>query len=353
MCWKEHCCDDIALEVSGDPVSYAEALAELESWRVGHVPLALAATDGSLLSRVARVLARPERPARIGAATTAALVVAFVVTAGALQYLVARQPTAVPATAAPPQARAWRMVFDHPSGQMTIRGFTARELVRYAYQLPVSRIVGGPAWFDTDAFELTTTVDHVPAADETPGLVRKLLEERFGLVVHESTVKVPVFALEIAQADGTVGPNLQPATAECFDQKAWVAAGAPRLTAEQGGRTIMCGVWDEGVSHQRVRSITMEDFAATMRHRLAPGFDRFDRDVIDRTGLEGPYDLSLEFFRPAAAMMGVTPWLRLPLQVAGFQSVPEVLEEQLGLKLVPATAEAPAIVIDHIEMPMP
>ena len=33
--------------------------------------------------------------------------------------------------------------------------------------------------------------------------------------------------------------------------------------------------------------------------------------------------------------------------------MPEALEDQLGLRLVPATAEAPAIVIDRIEMPMP
>ena len=30
---REHCCDDIAVAVCGDPVGYAQALAELESWR--------------------------------------------------------------------------------------------------------------------------------------------------------------------------------------------------------------------------------------------------------------------------------------------------------------------------------
>ena len=30
---REHCCDAIAVAVCGDPVGYAQALAELESWR--------------------------------------------------------------------------------------------------------------------------------------------------------------------------------------------------------------------------------------------------------------------------------------------------------------------------------
>jgi uncharacterized protein (TIGR03435 family) len=94
----------------------------------------------------------------------------------------------------------------------------------------------------------------------------------------------------------------------------------------------------------------MADFAATMRRRLTPAISR---DVIDRTGLEGPFDLSLEFFQPAAAVMAVTPSLRLPLQLAGFMTVPQALEDQLGLELVPTVARVRAIVIDEIHPPLP
>jgi beta-lactamase regulating signal transducer with metallopeptidase domain len=56
---REHCCDDFAVQVCGDPVGYASALAELESWRSQGTTLALAATDGSLSGRVQRVLRAP------------------------------------------------------------------------------------------------------------------------------------------------------------------------------------------------------------------------------------------------------------------------------------------------------
>ena len=56
---REHCCDDVAVQVCGDPVDYATALAELEAWRSRGTALALAASDGSLAGRVRRVLKVP------------------------------------------------------------------------------------------------------------------------------------------------------------------------------------------------------------------------------------------------------------------------------------------------------
>ena len=350
---REHCCDDVALDVSGDALGYASALAELESRRAAQPALVLAATGASLVERVRRVLGTPAaRPARGGATITVTLVIGFVTIAGGLQYLVARQPTSAPVANAMPlrdsTAPAWRMVFDHPSGQMAIRGFTARDLIRYAYQIPLSQVIGGPAWLDTDSIDLTTTVDHVPGADETPALVRQLLEDRFGMRVHESSTEVPVLALVVARPDGGLGPNLQPATGECFDQKAWVEAGAPRIRL-QGERTVICGAWDDGIAHERVRGITMDALAQSMRHRFSPSVAV---DVVNRTGLDGPFDLSLEYFRPAAAAIAVTPSMRVSLELAGFRSLPDVLEEQLGLKLVPSMASSPAIVIDEIRRPL-
>ncbi|MCC7043823.1 MAG: TonB family protein [Acidobacteria bacterium] len=53
---REHCCDDVAVEVCGNPVMYARALAALEESRYRQATLALAATDGSLVGRVRRLI---------------------------------------------------------------------------------------------------------------------------------------------------------------------------------------------------------------------------------------------------------------------------------------------------------
>jgi len=347
---REHCCDDVALSVSGDAYAYASALAELESWRTAQPALALAATGGPLLRRVARLLTQPSAPSPRGGVTlTLALALVLVVGAGTLQFLAARQPP--PPGVKTDSAAAWRMVFDHPSGQMTIRGFTARDLVRYAYQLPTSQIVGGPAWLDSDSFDLTTSIDHVPAADETPAIVRQLLEERFSLRVHEGVTAVPALALELARADGALGPNLQPATGECVPQNEWVTAGGSnRGRLPQGRLTVPCGVWESGVASERALSVTMDDVAARLSQHAAAG-SRLD--VINRTGLQGPFDLSLVYFKPAALAMAARPSLRSTLRLAGFQSIEDALESQLGLTLTPATAQVPAISIDDIQRPLP
>jgi uncharacterized protein (TIGR03435 family) len=326
---REHCCDDVALAATGDAFAYASALAELESRRSIEPTFALAATGGPLLRRVARLLSPPPaRSSRIGVAVTVALALVLVVGAGALQRVVARQRAALPA-AERAAAPAWRMTFDHPSSQMTIRGFTGRDLVRYAYQVPVSQVIGGPAWLDSDAFAITTSIDHLPAADETPEIVRRVLETRFALRAHAAEVEVPVLALEIARPDGALGPNLQPSTAECFDQKAWVAAGAPILPPlPQRQRTAFCGTWDGGLGSDRVRGVTMDEFAARLRYQLAPSARL---DVVNRTGLEGAFDVSLEYFKPAALAMEAAPSLRSTLRLAGFLSVSDALESQLGL----------------------
>jgi beta-lactamase regulating signal transducer with metallopeptidase domain len=53
---RENCCDDLAVSVCGDRVRYARALAALEQLRCQR--FALAATDGSLLKRIERLLGR-------------------------------------------------------------------------------------------------------------------------------------------------------------------------------------------------------------------------------------------------------------------------------------------------------
>lgn len=58
---REHCCDDLAVLVCGDVVTYASALLTLEEQRPTAAPrLVLAATHGRLIDRVHRLLGRSE-----------------------------------------------------------------------------------------------------------------------------------------------------------------------------------------------------------------------------------------------------------------------------------------------------
>ncbi len=103
---RENCCDDLAVEISGDRLAYVRALTDLEQLR-GETPcFAMAASGGSLLRRVERLLniTRPRATSPIGwtasAGLAAALLVAFLTTNGLAQKPAPTRPVP-PASAAP------------------------------------------------------------------------------------------------------------------------------------------------------------------------------------------------------------------------------------------------------------
>lgn len=81
---REHCCDDVAVEVCGEPTAYAAALAELASWRTRETALAVGATDGPLLARVRRLLRVQEHDAPRPISGLAVLAIGTLLAAGAV-----------------------------------------------------------------------------------------------------------------------------------------------------------------------------------------------------------------------------------------------------------------------------
>src|SRR5881398_251226 len=83
---REHCCDDLAVAVCGDPHFYASALLGMERLRVAAPTLALTAAGGSLMDRVRRLVA--PAPAEIFPRWTAGMMaVSLVLAAGGSRLL--------------------------------------------------------------------------------------------------------------------------------------------------------------------------------------------------------------------------------------------------------------------------
>jgi len=91
---REHCCDDIAVEVCAEPVVYASALAELASWRTRELILPIGAADGALLARVRRILQTPEAHAQRAGSGSIALALGLLLTAGAAAQSSSPKPAA-------------------------------------------------------------------------------------------------------------------------------------------------------------------------------------------------------------------------------------------------------------------
>lgn len=61
---RENCCDDLAVSLCGDAITYAKALADLEELRGAGGQLVMAASGGSLVERVSRLLRAPTHAGR-------------------------------------------------------------------------------------------------------------------------------------------------------------------------------------------------------------------------------------------------------------------------------------------------
>jgi GWxTD domain-containing protein len=91
---REHCCDDLAISISGDPLSYARALSFLAEHQCSVPVVALGASGGSLATRIRRLLGGTEPPAisRLAAATL--LTAAFLALGVCLGAMARAQSTA-------------------------------------------------------------------------------------------------------------------------------------------------------------------------------------------------------------------------------------------------------------------
>jgi bla regulator protein blaR1 len=93
------------------------------------------------------------------------------------------------------------------------------------------------------------------------------------------------------------------------------------------------------------RDITMNHLA-----QYLPTLIPFGRPIIDRTGLSGTFDFSLEFIPERVTASNSDADLQPePQGTTAF----EALKEQLGITLKPIKAPMQALVIDHVEQPSP
>ena len=77
------------------------------------------------------------------------------------------------------------------------------------------------------------------------------------------------------------------------------------------------------------------------------------RQVVDRTGLEGNFDIDLTFTPDRMPQGPLPPGVTLPPIDPNGPSVFTALQEQLGLKLDSERAPVEVLVIDHVERPTP
>jgi uncharacterized protein (TIGR03435 family) len=225
--------------------------------------------------------------------------------------------------------------------------WSLKQLTLRAYGLWPSQ-VSGPDWMDSLRFDVSATIPAGAKPDDFPGMLQWLLLERFGLTAHTETKNVATFALVLAKG----GPKMKPAKRDAGAVES--DFGSDRI--ERVGRALE-SLWGDG-TELGVKSTSTEggnarlEFTQMPMDALAQFLSSYLRaPVIDRTGLEGNYEATLEFsladtlpMAQAAIASGGDPSASDPLGTSLFGMV-----QRLGLKLEPHKASIPVLTIDHLE----
>jgi uncharacterized protein (TIGR03435 family) len=192
-----------------------------------------------------------------------------------------------------------------------------------------------PKWFYDERFDIRAQAEGHPTTDQVREMMRALLAERFGLVVHKETRQLPVFAMVLSKP-GKPGPKLRPhpATDTCSGD------------SPVEGYPPVCGVIAHLAPSVPARSsfggraITMQLLSASLPTQT--GMATIPRPVIDETGLSGTYDLAMEWTQ--VAQDGTRSDATAP-------SFEQALKEQLGLRLEAKKGPVEVLVIDRVEQP--
>ena len=107
-----------------------------------------------------------------------------------------------------------------------------RFLIQMAYSIETQRLIGGPDWINSERFDIVAKAE-VPFSppNQWQLMLRRLLADRFGFVVHTENREVATYALVLARRDDQLGPNLRRAATDCETIRAQAAQSASqRLT---------------------------------------------------------------------------------------------------------------------------
>ncbi|HEY1304429.1 MAG TPA: TIGR03435 family protein [Vicinamibacterales bacterium] len=273
-------------------------------------------------------------------AATLALIVARLGLAG--QTAASDSPTydVVSIKPAPPNATSMN-VATLPGGRFVMSNGDARMLIQMAYPSRTNELVGAPAWVRTERFDVAATSSiATPTEEQRTLMMRALMTDRFKLAAHYEPKEIDAFALMLAREDGRLGPQIHRAEFDCEAISAARARGEQPPPPTRADGSPGCG------SRGRPGVLTfggtsMAVFAGSLSSAAG-------RLVVDKTGLTGRYDVTLEY---AARTSRDAPAGAAPPPSEDRPDIATALREQLGFKLAPERMTVQIVVIDHIEHP--
>ena len=211
-----------------------------------------------------------------------------------------------------------------PGGQRYVaNNIPIKAMIQVAYRVKAEQVVGGPAWLESDPYDMDAKAEKPSSGDELHVMLINMLADRMQLKFHHAKRDMRMYGLSVGQG----GPKLTPHEA--------ANGGEPWIDVTQ-----------EKPLHMKMTatSVPLDYFAFRMAQLL-------DLPVVDLTGIHGGYDFTLEYtrdlppnFPEGGRINGEEPDTTGP-------TIFQAVKQQLGLELKPQRGPVDVIVIDHAEKP--
>ena len=357
---RERACDEAVVRLGSSPEAYAEGLLKACRFCVEARLACVSGITGGDLNRRVRAIMTLRIGRQLGLKGKLLLLsAASLATIAPVMLGLWRRPTVLAQTAQPTSqaqaADAKAPAFDvvsikphkagdpHTSFGATAEGYSATNVslkwmiwTAYDVKMP-DLILEAPGWADSERFDFTAKMD-AEAVDRFKKLsneeqrkqmdlmLQRMLADRFGLKVHRGMKEVTAYALVVAKS----GFKLKEA-----DPKNTYADGIQGQKGPTGAGSIA-----QGLGKLTGQGIPISRLAEDLS-------DPIESFVEDKTGISGKYDISLHWDPVpdrgtndgASSGAGVEPSLFTALQ------------DQLGLKLIPAKVPMDTVTIDHVDRP--
>ncbi|MBL8233303.1 MAG: TIGR03435 family protein [Bryobacterales bacterium] len=226
-----------------------------------------------------------------------------------------------------------------PGGRFAATGVPARILISMAYNVRDFQILNAPSWTSDQRYDINAKSES--AGDQTSmeqirPMLRALLAERFALKVREESRELPVYTLVEAKGGHKLKKSEEP--------------------AQRANRQFRFGR-----GQINAKGVPVNLLVQQIAQQLG-------RTVIDKTGIEGSFDVELNW-TPDPGQGGVVigshgpgpgggpgasgtgPGNALPAADSSGPTLFTALQEQLGLKLESSKGPVPVLVIENIERP--
>jgi uncharacterized protein (TIGR03435 family) len=201
-----------------------------------------------------------------------------------------------------------RARIEHTPNSLSMFNVGLSDCVQWAYGVASFQVSGRVG---TDSYDILAKTEAPVTVSQLRTMLQNLLAARFKLALHRESRMFPVYELVVAR-------------------------GGPRLPAAKGGQPLVRAA--ESLPRIENDSFVFADVSMAEFGRMLSQLRGIELPVIDRTGIPGSFDLTLKS-APSAA------------READRGGLFALIQEQLGLRLIPAKAPFEVLIIDHAERP--